>query len=402
MKYAEKKYGVLTKIRGIRDGRKKPQKKTHDIVFGVMVMMLTRLGSLNGLEQSKGARFWKRLLDEELASADTVGRVMSLLNNDALREMNRHIYSKMKRNKALKPMMGNTFVLIIDGHETTASYHRHCAACLERKIDTKDGEKTQYYHRNVCGMLKCGDFLMPLDAEEQKKGEDEVAAAARLLARIVKNYPRAFKIIIADGLYARAAFFEQVLSYKKDVIAVLKDERRDLLQDARGMFKGRPPCHVFENNRKVIKCWDMENFDSWDTFGGKVRVVRTVEETTITRQNGKRDETNTREWMWVSTITKEKIGTEDFVNLAHGRWAIENNGFNELTTYWQADHVYKHNRNAINAFWLMDMLVYNLFHAFLRLNLKPQVRNKYSKLHFLRLITAEIYYTETAPAALSP
>lgn len=244
-------------------------------------------------------------------------------------------------------------------------------------------------------MLKFKDFSILLDVEEQKKGEDEVAAATRLLARIMKNYPRAFKIIIADALYARASFFKLALSYKKDVIAVLKDERRDLLQDATGMFKNRPPCHVFENKRKIIKCWDMGNFDSWDTFGGNVRVVRTIEEKTVKRQIGQKDETETSEWVWVSTITKEKIGTEDFVNLAHSRWAIENNGFNELVTYWQANHIYKHNGKAINAFWLMTMLAYNLFHAFIRLNLKPQFREKHTKLYFLFMITAELFGGQT-------
>lgn len=383
-------YGVLTKIRGMRDSRIKPQKKTYDIVVGVMIMALTRLGSLNGLEQSSRTKLWKRLLDDAPASADTMGRVMSLLNNDELREINKSIYSRMKRNKALKPMVENMSVLIIDGHETSASYHRYCKDCLKRKIQTNDGEKIQYYHKNVCGMLKFKDFSVLLDVEEQKRGEDEVAAATRLLARIMNNYPRAFKIIIADGLYARASFFELVLSYKKDVIAVLKDDRRDLLQDAMGMFNGQTPCHVYENKKTIIKCWDMGNFDSWDTFNGKVRVVRTVEEKTVRRQIGQKDETKISEWFWVSTITKEKIGTKDFVEMAHSRWAIENNGFNELVTYWQADHVYRHNGNAINAFWLMTMLAYNLFHAFIRLNLKPQLRDRYTKLHLLRMIASEL------------
>lgn len=382
---------MLTKIGGIKDGRKRPQKKTRGILLGVMTMALTRLGSLNGLEQSGKSEFVKRLAEEKPASADTVGRVMGLLNNDDLRENIRHIYSRMKRNKALKPMAGNMFALIIDGHEITASYHRRCGDCLERKVETKEGEKKQYYHRNVCGMLKCGEFSILLDVEEQRRGEDEVAAATRLFERIMKNYPRAFNVIIADGLYARAAFFKLALRHKKDIIAVLKDGRRELLQDAMGMFKDSPPCHVFEDKKTTIKCWDMGNFNSWDTFDGKVRIVRTLEETTITRQNGKKDEIKTSEWFWVSTITREWLGTENFVNLAHGRWAIENNGFNELVTYWRADHMYKHSRNAINAFWLMIMMAYNLFHAFIRLNLKPQLREKHTKLYFLLAITAGLF-----------
>jgi len=41
-------------------------------------------------------------------------------------DSNRDIYSRMKRNKAIKPIVENMFVLIIDGHETTASYKRRC------------------------------------------------------------------------------------------------------------------------------------------------------------------------------------------------------------------------------------------------------------------------------------
>jgi hypothetical protein len=349
---------------------------------------------LNGLEQIGRTRLLKRISDEEPASADTVGRTMSLLNNDDLRRINRDIYSRMKRNKAIKPMVENMFVLIIDGHETTASYKRRCGDCLERKMETKEGEKAQYYHRNVCGMLKCRDFTIVLDVEEQRKGEDEVGAATRLLKRIIKNYPRAFKVIIADGLYARGKFFKFAIRHKKEVIAVLKDERRELLQDAKGLFKGRNPDHVYKEKRRVVKCWDMEGFETWDALGGKVRVVRTIEETTVTRQNGKGEEINTSEWYWVSTITRERLGTEEFVKLGHSRWAIENNGFNELVTYWKADHVYKHNQSAINAFWLIIMVAYNLFHAFIRLNIKPQLRERHTKLYFLLKITAELFINE--------
>lgn len=391
MKYAEKNYGILTKIRGIKDGRQKPQKKTEGIIMGVMVMALTRLGSLNGLEQLARLKFMRGLIGEEPASADTVGRVMGVLNNDEMREINRQIYKRMKRNKAIRPMIGNMFVLIIDGHETMASYRRHCSDCLERKVETKKGEETQYYHRNVCGMLRSKDFSIMLDVEEQRRGEDEVAAGTRLLRRIMEKYPRAFNVIIADGLYTRATFFELALSYKKEVITVLKDERRELLQDARGIFKGVAPSCIFKEKRKEIRCWDMEEFETWDSFRGKVRVVRTIEERKEKRRKEQKDETEISEWYWVSTLTKEKIETEEFVKLAHSRWSIENNGFNEFVTYWHADHTYKHNQNAMTGFWLIIMIAYNLFHAFIRLNVKRELRERHTKLYFMMMITAELF-----------
>ena len=44
--------------------------------------------------------------------------------------------------------------------------------------------------------------------------------------------------------------------------------------------------------------------------------------------------------------------------------------FNELVNGWHADHIYKHDPTAIEAFTLLAFLAYNLFHAFLACNLK--------------------------------
>jgi len=56
-----------------------------------------------------------------------------------------------------------------------------------------------------------------------------------------------------------------------------------------------------------------------------------------------------------------------------------------------ADHVYKHEPNALVAFLLLLLLAYNLFHALISLNVKPQVRARHTDLHFARLIAAEFY-----------
>jgi hypothetical protein len=37
------------------------------------------------------------------------------------------------------------------------------------------------------------------------------------------------------------------------------------------------------------------------------------------------------------------------------------------------------------------MIAYNLFHAFIRLNVKKELREKYTKIYFLFMITAEIF-----------
>ncbi len=95
--------------------------------------------------------------------------------------------------------------------------------------------------------------------------------------------------------------------------------------------------------------------------------------------------------MWVITLPKQWVPTKIFIGIGHRRWDIENKAFNELVTYWHADHVYKHTAGAIEAFWLITMLAYNLFHTFITLNLKPAIRHLYTKLHLARAVATELY-----------
>lgn len=379
-------------LQGIQDGRIRPRIKTPVIAGSALVMALAQMGSLNALEQTGGNSFWKKWLNHGcLPSADVIGAVFSLIDRGALRTIFRNVYSQLKRNKALRPVFSdNLFALIIDGHESSASYLRKCDKCLQREIKTSRGSRLQYYHRHVMAILLCKDFPLLLDLEMQLPGEDEVAAATRLIERMFLNYPRAFDIVVSDGLYARAPFFKTVTSHGKHVIAVLKDDRRDLLQDAMGIFTQEQPV-VFQQKTVTRRCWDMEGFTSWGQLDGDVRVVRSLETVIVRRQISGEEEKRESDWVWATTVPKEKVGTEVFIEIGHKRWDIENKAFNELATYWYANHVYKHSPVAIEAFWLITMLAYNLFHAFIRLNLKPAIRQAFTKLHLARSVAAELY-----------
>ena len=385
----------------MRDNRLRPQIETSTVFSLALVMGLSQLGSLNALEQTKNNSFWKKWVGEELPSADTIGRVFSVISCSEIRQILKVLYSRLKRNKVLRPAIGNKFALIIDGHESSCSYLRSCNKCLKRVIHTAQGDQVQYYHRNVLAMLWCEGFYLPLDIEPQYPGEDEVSCAMRLLKRVMAEYPRAFDLILVDGLYVRASFFKLVIKHGKHVIAVLKDERRDLLKDAQGLFKTEKSTR-YHHGRTERECWDIEDFSSWSQVGRKVRVVRSLETKHLRRQNTGKIHYETTEWVWVSTITKKALLTEDFVKLGHGRWKIENNGFNELVNYWHADHVYRHSPVAIEAFWLLTSIAYILFHAFIGRNLKPEIRGKYSKLHWARIITAELFRGTTDIKALFP
>lgn len=353
-------------------------------------MFLTKMGSLNALEQMKGNGFWKDWIEESLPSADTIGRVFSLIDVEPIRKELHYVYERLKRNKVLEPFASGMYGLIIDGHESTASYKRCCEGCIERKIKTEKGEIKQYYHRQVTGILLSKDKQILLDSEQQRGGEDEVEAATRLIKRLLRKYPRAFEVVIVDGLYVRANFFRIIMEAGKEVIAVLKDERRDLLQDAISLFKVEK-SEITEEGQTRRECWDTEHFNSWEQLGKEVRVVRSLERTVTKSQLTGKEEEKVSDWVWVTTLTKEKCSTKGVVDFGHGRWRIENNGFNELVNEWKADHVYKHDPRAIETFYLLTMLAYNLFHAFIGRNIKPVLRNKYTNKHWSNVIAAELY-----------
>lgn len=355
-------------------------------------MVLTHMGSLNALWQSRRYAWWWRILGRQyLPSADRIGDVAALTDLYPFRQQLKQIYARLKRRKAIRPMAATAYnALVIDGHECCASFRRHCPLCLRREITTSSGKRTQYYHRFVMGILLCENFVLLLDIEMQKPGEDEVACATRLLRRLLQTYPRAFDLVMADGLYARATFFKFVIRASKHAIAVLKDDRRELIADVAGLSRHHT-AKLIRFKSASCRCWDFEQLSTWSSLGRKVRVVRSVE----TAANG----TET-DWWWVTTIEKKLLPTDTFIAFAHRRWDIENRAFNELVNHWHADHVYNNQYAAIEFFWLLTMLAFNIFQAFYFGNLKPQRRQTVSKVMVARLLFCELF--NTAPPPIPP
>lgn len=404
--YSEKVFRLSEDILApITDRRLEPRISTFLVVKASAVLFWARLGSLNALEMAGESRFFKHWLGHPMPSADTMGAVHSKMDADTLREAIHQAYRCLKRNKALPDDRGISLA-IVDGHESHASYRRHCSGCLERNIRSENGPRIQFYHRQVTLMLVTGappgrkPLRIPLDQEAQRRGEDEVATATRLLERVLLRYPRAFDLVLADALYAQAPFFNFLLDHGKHVLSVLKDERRNLYQDAAGLFASVTPTEGTFGKRKCL-WWDFPDLVSWPEVKAPIRVIRSLETYSVRRQLDKKDEILTSDWIWVTTLPQGQVPVERAVGFGHQRWDIENYGFNELVNGWHADHVFKHDAGAIECFLLMAFLTHILFHAFLYLNLKPQFRKGKSKDYWARLMAAEIYQDPLA-AAMSP
>jgi len=314
---------------------------------------------------------------------------------DDIRSLGRQIYSRRKRNKSLPPIWGGFRFLIFDGHESNGSYRRHCRQCLQRTVHTKKGDRVEYYHKYVLALLRHGKGHLLLDAEDVLPGEGEMAAAIRLFQRVMIGYPRAFDVVTGDALYLHPGFCNLVVTHRKHFIMVLKNENRDLLVDARSLCEVTQPTS-FAEKKIHYTCWDIEGFTSWPQFGPSVRVVRSLETSTD------QAEQQASEWFWATSLPQTTASAQTIVHGGHGRWDIENYGFNELCNQWHADHVYKHDPNALAVFRLLLFVAYNLFHAFMSLNLKPEIRAGRTQQYWVRLVASEFYSDFYCPSKRAP
>jgi hypothetical protein len=396
--YAERVFEFSGRVvAGVVDRRRQPRIPTSGVLKPVAALFWARMGSLNALELTAHSSFFRRWLGQSVCSADSVGRVSALMDADGLRQGIHHLYARLKRNKSL-PDHGGIAIVVVDGHESHASYLRHCPGCLERTIHGKDGnaDRTQFYHRQVTVMLLpgarpgCAPVRFLLDHEPQRAEEGEVATALRLLERVISSYPRAFDLVLADALYGTAPFFNFLLARGKHALVVLKDERRNLYQDAAGLFTHVPPQKSSFRSRKCL-WWDFPDLRSWPQVKTPVRVIRSLETYSVRRQLDGKDELKTSDWIWVTTLPAQSVSTARAVGFGHQRWDIENHGFNELVNGWHADHIYRHHPNAIECFLLIAFLAFNIFQAFFALNLKPQIRKGRTQTFWSRFMAAEIY-----------
>jgi len=385
--YARQRLGLEDLIeRNVRDSRTMPRIPGALVARSALVMMLTRLGSFNALEQTRPSRFW---LGRSPPSADTMGRVCGKMDLAGVRTIQHGIYERLKRGKALASPTHGLILALLDGHESHATFRRHCSGCLERTLHTKEGDRIQYYHRHVTISLVGDSLRLLLDAEPLQKGEDEVAVATRLFDRVVAAYPRAFDVVGGDGLYAQGPFFNHVRAAGKHVMAVLKNEERDLMTDATALWEQMPPTAVFEGERRR-ECWDLSGFTTWPQCQCPVRVVRSRETWSVRRQLTGELEERVSDWVWVTTMPPELASTRAMVQLGHARWDIENQGFNELVNRWHGDHVYRHEGMAMLVMWLLTMMAANLFAAFYGRDLKPAVRAAFDTLHIARQMLTEL------------
>ena len=103
-------------------------------------------------------------------------------------------------------------------------------------------------------------MLKPRDGAE--KDEGELTGGKKLIRRLKERHGHFADVIVADALYLNAPFINTIKECGLDAVIRLKDERRELFQDAESMFQrdeGRK--RSFRKGKKSIEVWDLSGFE---------------------------------------------------------------------------------------------------------------------------------------------
>lgn len=375
VRYAQKRFALHLLAGCFADSRPQPDIPSRAVGLSLVLGEVIQLPSLLQLQEETKLPQWQRWVGyRHPISHDTFGYVSQRLDPAQLRRAGVWINRRLKRGKAFEvSKLHGLLAVSVDANEQFCSDHRCCADCLIREITCKDAAgkeftKTQYYHKQVYAQLSGPELSVILDFEPMRPGEEECAAARRLLRRMRQEYgPRFFDVVVVDSWYANGPFLQAVAQELGwPVIAVLKQERYEIYQEALALTGGQKPVQQVERDGRQVEIWDVPSLRLSDTYTEPVRVVRVRERWTERKRVGGKWVTQEKEQNWIWVVAGDLDGYAGAVirDLGHLRWKIENNAFGELTQHWRLTHCAHHHPVAVVALLWIKIIAFTLFHAF--------------------------------------
>jgi len=372
--YARQRFDLALLAGCFADGRVRPEIPARAVGLSLLLGEVARIPSFLQLGEETKQPQWQRWVGHAAPiSHDTFGYAAERMDPERLRRALAYLNRKLKRGKAFAASKCHGLLAVsLDANEQFCSDHRCCAECLTREVTRQDAagrevKQTQYYHKQVYAQLSGPHLSVILDLEPLRPGEEECAAALRLLRRLRRQYgPRFFDVVVVDAWYASGPFLQTVTQELGwPVIAVLKQTRYGVYQEALALSRGEPG-QVVQRDQRQVELWEVSALRFSDTYPGPVRVVRARERWTERTRRGQAWVTEAKEqcWVWVVAGDLDGYDAAAIRDLGHLRWKIENNAFGELTQHWHLTHCPHHQPVAARVLLWIKLIAFTLFHAF--------------------------------------
>ena len=373
--YAQKRFDLPLLAGCFADARSRPNIPSRAVGLSLVLGEVVQIPSLLQLQAETKVPQWQRWVGyPQEISHDTFGYASERMDPAQLRRAAIWINRKLKLGKAFEPNKINGLLVVsLDANEQFCSDHRCCEDCLTREVTGKDAQgqefkKTQYYHKQVYAQLSGPELSVILDFEPMCPGEEECAAALRLLGRMRQKYGRRFfDLVVVDSWYTNGPFLKTVVQELGwPVIAVLKQERYEAYQEALALTRGQKPTQRVERDGRQVEIWDVPAVRFTDAYPGPVRMIRVRERWTQRQRVGLQWKTGPKEqnWIWVVAGNLDGYDGSAIRDLGHSRWKIENHAFGQLTQHWHLTHCAHHHPVAVVALLWIKIIAFTLFHAF--------------------------------------
>ena len=258
--YGRNRFHLGLLLSGLVCGRAQPEIPARSVVLSLVLGEVAHIPSFLQLQEETKLPQWQRWVGYPGAiSHDTFGYVSERLDPAQLRRAACCINRKLKRGKAFEANKIKGLLCVnLDANEQFCSDHRCCEQCLTREVTCKDAsgqevKKTQYYHKQVYAQLSGPELSVILDFEPMRPSEEECAPALRLLRRLRATHgPRFFDVVVVDSWYANGPFLKTVVEELGwPVVAVLKQERFEVHQEALALSREKPGQVVGRDGRRV-------------------------------------------------------------------------------------------------------------------------------------------------------
>jgi hypothetical protein len=394
-KYACNTFDLPGLLGSLKDKRRRPKIPTFDVVNSLFHTAVLRIPSINALEGDLKKEDFQKLIGRQPTpevkafSAEVVANVLDKLELQGLRNANEDVIHQAERNKAFRDDYGALRCVALDGWEPISSYKRHCPHCLVRKVKRKNAEGEteiveQYFHSYVVALL-LGPVLdvvlgiEPVRSEEALRDTDpdheghegELTAGRRLIDWLHQTYGGFIDAIVGDALYANGPVMTQLTHYGYGGFLVLKKEKDEPFMEARKLWEIEGRCESYEDaeRKEQVEFWDIDDLQTLDTYGGKVRAVRAV----VTKADQEKPTT------WCFAVIGERarqVSRQLALRIIRSRWHIENTAFHQWVKHWNLSHVFRHGQNALNAVLLLWSLAFNLLQLFVYRRLGRKRRPK--------------------------
>ena len=260
------------------------------------------------------------------------------------------------------------YLITLDGSRYFSSELVNCEHCL---TTTKAGI-TRYHHDILqAAIVRPGkpevlplapEFIRNSDGRGGKydKQDCEINAGYRMLERLRCDYPRMAAIIVADSLYSKQPFVEELTAKRFSFLLVAKPgDHKSLYENVDGLRCGNllDRHHTVHRGERYVYEWVTELPLNGKPDSPLINFIQfqIIEDGEVTYRNA-----------WVTDLVPTTDNIVQLVRAARARWKIENETFNTLKN--QGYHL-KHNfghgdQHLAEAFFTLNLLAFFMHQIF--------------------------------------